>query len=86
MYYSRCSVLGLDSLLTASRMTVLPHNKVFLEKESWQVLHFLCQAVLNSSDATESIDNLNTIDNAEEYLASLYIRKMILFVEDIVCL
>ena len=38
-----------------------------------------CQAVSSSGDTIGSIDNLRTIGNAQEYIVSLYIRKLYLF-------
>ena len=65
-------------------MTELLRNKVFYKKERKMMnLHFGRQAVSNSGDTTVSIDNPNTIGNAQEYPVSLYISKMNPFVGDI---
>ena len=46
-------------------------------------ISFPCRVVLNSGDVTASIGNLNSTGNTQEYLASLYISKMNMFVENI---
>ena len=49
--------------------------------------HFRHRAILNSISTSASIDNHNIIGNTQEYLISLYISKMYLFVGDIhVCM
>ena len=45
-------------------------------KERKLILCFLSHAVLSTSNAAAGIDNLNTIDNIQENLLSLYKSKI----------
>ena len=59
----------------------LSHNNVFVEEErNMANFGFSLWSGSNSSNTTGSIDNLNTIGNAQEYPVSLYISKTNIFV------
>ena len=63
-------------------MKELLRNKVVGKKDD-QFCDFDLNPVSNSSNTTTSIDNPNTISNAQEYMVSIYISKMNLFWGDI---
>ena len=65
-------------------MTALSYDKFFVDKEKRRrILCFPCRAVSNSGNTTASIDIPSTVGNVQQYLVSLDINKMYLFVGDI---